>query len=151
MRSCNINITVPIYNITVMSYLAQGRLKSPASRLFYSAVHSGADQRKHQSSALLTFVRGIHRSPVNSPHKGPVTRKMFPIDDVIMIHAIWQAHNWVINNFLLNITDMSSVYISNSPHISGIILGMGSDNDRRSFNVTSSFIGRAHNHNDPCT
>ena len=30
------------------------------------------------------FVRGIHRWPVNSPHKGPVIRKMFPFDDVIM-------------------------------------------------------------------
>ena len=44
----------------------------------------GADQRKHQSSASLAFVKGIHRSPVNCPHKGPVTRKMFPFDDVIM-------------------------------------------------------------------
>ena len=35
------------------------------------------DQRKHQSSASLGFVRGIHGSPVDSPHKGPVTRKMF--------------------------------------------------------------------------
>ena len=39
---------------------------------------------KHQSSASLAFVWGIHRGPVNSPHKGPVTRKMFPFDDVIM-------------------------------------------------------------------
>ena len=31
---------------------------------------------------------GIHRAPVNSPHKWPVTRKMFPFDDVIMIRAI---------------------------------------------------------------
>ena len=51
-----------------------------------SVVCSGADQRKHQSSASLAFVRGIHRSPVNSPHKGPVTRKMFPFDDVIMFN-----------------------------------------------------------------
>ena len=43
-----------------------------------------ANQRKHQSSATLTFVRGIHRRPVNSPHKWPVTWKMFPFDDVIM-------------------------------------------------------------------
>ena len=50
----------------------------------YSAVYSGADQIKHQSSASLAFVRGIHRGPVNSPHKGPVTRKMFAFDDVIM-------------------------------------------------------------------
>ena len=49
-----------------------------------STVYSGADQRKHQSSLSLAFVRGIHRWPVNSPHKGPVTRKMFPFDDVIM-------------------------------------------------------------------
>ena len=52
--------------------------------IVYSNVCSGADQRKHQSSASLAFVRGIHRSPVNSPHKGPVTRKMLPFDDVIM-------------------------------------------------------------------
>ena len=51
----------------------------------YSAVYSGANQRKHQSSASLAFVGGIHRRPVNSPHKLPVTRKMFPFDDVIMI------------------------------------------------------------------
>ena len=37
--------------------------------------YSGADQRKHQSSASLVFVRGIHRWPVNCPHKWPVTRK----------------------------------------------------------------------------
>ena len=40
--------------------------------------------KKHQSSASMAFVRGIHRGPVNSPHKWPVTRKMFPFDDVIM-------------------------------------------------------------------
>ena len=47
-------------------------------------VYSTVCQRKHQSSASLAFVRGIHRWPVNSPHKWPVTRKMFPFDDVIM-------------------------------------------------------------------
>ena len=47
-------------------------------------VYSGADQRKHQSSASLAFVRGIHRWPVNSLHKGPVTQKRIPFDDVIM-------------------------------------------------------------------
>ena len=40
--------------------------------------------RKYQSFASLAFVRGIRRGPVNSPHKRPVTRKMFPFDDVIM-------------------------------------------------------------------
>ena len=55
--------------------------------IVYSSVYSDADQRKHQSSASLAFVRGIHRWPVNSPHKGPVTWKMFPFDDVIIYQA----------------------------------------------------------------
>ena len=49
--------------------------------IVYSTIYSGADQRKHQSSAPL---RGIRRWPVNSSHKWPVTPKMFPFDDVIM-------------------------------------------------------------------
>ena len=53
--------------------------------IVYSTVYSDADQRKHQSTASPAFVRGIHRAPVNSPHKWPVTRKMFPFDDVIML------------------------------------------------------------------
>ena len=52
--------------------------------IVYSTVYSGADQRKHQSFASLAFVRGIHRCPINSPHKGLVTRKRFSFDDVIM-------------------------------------------------------------------
>ena len=49
-----------------------------------SAFCSGAYKKKHQRSASLAFVRGIHRWPVDSPRKGPVTRKIFPFDDVIM-------------------------------------------------------------------
>ena len=52
--------------------------------IVYSTVYSSADQSKHQSSASLAFVWEIHRGPVNFPHKWPVTRKMFPFDDVIM-------------------------------------------------------------------
>ena len=52
--------------------------------IVYSSVYSDADQRKHQSSASLAFMRGIHRGPLNSPHKWPVPRKMFPFDDVII-------------------------------------------------------------------
>ena len=53
--------------------------------IVYTTVYSDADQRKYQSSASLAFVWGIHRRPVNSLHKWPVTRKMFPFDDVIII------------------------------------------------------------------
>ena len=56
--------------------------------IVYSIVYSDADQRKHQSSASLAFVRWIPPGPVNSPHKWPVPRKMFPFDDVIMLEYI---------------------------------------------------------------
>ena len=55
--------------------------------IVYSTVYSGADQSKHKSSASLAFVWGIHRGPVNSPHKWPVTRKKCPFADVIMLHT----------------------------------------------------------------
>ena len=69
------------YNDVIMSAMAS---QITSLTVVYSTVYSGADQRKHQNSASLAFVRGIHRSPVNSPYKTPVTRKMFPFDDVIM-------------------------------------------------------------------
>ena len=56
--------------------------------IVYSTVYSGADQRKHQTSASLAFVRVIHRWSVNCPHKWPVTRKMLPFVDVIMLYPV---------------------------------------------------------------
>ena len=58
--------------------------------IVYSTVYSDANQRKHQSSASLAFVLWTHRGPVNPPHKWPVTRKMFPFDDVVMC-MYWQG------------------------------------------------------------
>ena len=52
--------------------------------IFNSTVYLGADQRNHQGSASQVFVRGIHRWLMNSSHNWPVTRKIFPFDDVIM-------------------------------------------------------------------
>ena len=69
------------YNDVIMGTIAS---QITSLTIVYSTVYSGADQRKHQSSESLAFVRGIHRGPVNSPHKWPVTRKMSPFDDVIM-------------------------------------------------------------------
>ena len=70
----------------------------------YSIVYSDADQRKHQSSASLAFVWGIHRGPVNSPHKGSVTRKMFPFDEsscaVMMIYIYIKSHPLNFHNVL---------------------------------------------------
>ena len=74
-------------NIAHYDDVIMGTIASQITSLtsVYSTVYSGADQSKHQSSASLAFVWGIHRGPVNSPHKWPVTRKMFPFDDVIML------------------------------------------------------------------
>ena len=77
----NFSLTPAHYGDVIMDAIAS-QITSLA--IVYSIVYSDADQRKHQSSASLAFVRGIHRGPVNSPHKWPVTRKMFPFDDVIM-------------------------------------------------------------------
>ena len=60
------------YNDVIMNTMAS---QITSLTIVYSTVYSGADQRKHQSSASLAFVWGIHRS---------VTRKMFSFDDVIM-------------------------------------------------------------------
>ena len=70
-----------LYSDVIMSMMASRII---SLTIVYSIVYSGADQRKHKSFASLAFVRGIHRWPANSPHKGLVTRKMFPFDDVIM-------------------------------------------------------------------
>ena len=54
----------------------------------YSTIYAGADQRKHQSFTSLALVRGIHRRPVNSTHKSPVTQKIFPFDDVCGVSVV---------------------------------------------------------------
>ena len=72
------------YNGVIMGAIAS---QIPSPTIVFSTAYLDTDQRKHQSSASLAFVRGIHRRPMNSPHKWPVTRKMFPFDDVIMVQA----------------------------------------------------------------
>ena len=57
--------------------------------IVFSTICSGADQRKYQRSALLAFVKRIYKWPVDSPHKRPVTRKLFSI--------WWRLHNTMFN------------------------------------------------------
>ena len=78
-------------NFKHYSDVVMGAMASQITSLMivYSTVYT--DQRKHQRSASLVFVRGIHRWPVNSPHKRPVTQKMFPFDDVIMANGMRQG------------------------------------------------------------
>ena len=113
-------LDVPHNNDVIMGAIAS---QMTSLTIVYSTVHSDADHRKHESSASLEFVRGIHRGPVNSPHKWPVTRKMFPFDDVIMPYVAvslllitasyenvqiwnnfgtWRQYNWFLLNLRLN-------------------------------------------------
>ena len=68
------------------TYVTMGVLASQIISIstVFSNVCSCAHQKEHQRSALLAFVREIQRWQVVSSHKAPVTRKMFPFNDVIM-------------------------------------------------------------------
>ena len=81
-NACIYFVTTTVHcNDVIMSPMASQIISLTS---VYSIVYSGTDQRKHQRSVSLASVRGIHRGPVNSTHKMPVTRKMFPFDDVIV-------------------------------------------------------------------
>ena len=84
LNHCYCLVNQKHYNDVIMGARAS---QITSLTIVYSAVYSDADQRKHQSSLSLVFLWG----PVNSPRKWPVTRKMFPFDDVIMA--------WNINKF----------------------------------------------------
>ena len=72
------------YSDVIMSMIAS---QITSLKIVYSTVYSDSDQRKHKSSMSLAFVGGIYWWPVNSPHKGPVTQKMFSVDVVI----VWRS------------------------------------------------------------
>ena len=103
--------------------------------IVYSAVYSGTDQRKHQSSASLAFVRGIHRWPVNSPHKGPVTRKIF-----YLMTSPWfarQQHCAGLHPLYVNVTVIGQLFIL-SPCLRSFVTNV--DNVSMSWNHHGVFI-----------
>ena len=81
---CGLNIH---YSDVIMNPMAS---QITGVSLVCTTVCSGTDQRKHQSSASLAFVSGIHWWPVDSPHKGPVTRIFFSV--------WWRHHDMQQNN-----------------------------------------------------
>ena len=81
ISTCRDLLYIQHYSDVIMSTMVS---QITGVSIAYSTVGSGTIQSKHQSSASLAFVRGLHRWRVNSPHKGPVTRKMSQFDDVIM-------------------------------------------------------------------
>ena len=92
------------YNDVIMGTMAS---QITSLSIVYSTVYTGADQRKHQSSASLAFVWGLHRGSANSPRKWPVTRKMFPFDDVIIYRTVDRYA--VVENMAVPVTLMQFV------------------------------------------
>ena len=94
-RYDNKELTNAFYNDVIMGAIAS---QITTLTIVYPTLYSEADQRKHQSSASLAFVRGIHRGSGTSPHKWLVTRKMLPFDDVIMkivvIVIMWNTNSY---------------------------------------------------------
>ena len=82
------------YGDVIMSTIA---FKITSLTIVYSTIYSDAVQRKHQSSASLAFVRGIHRGPDEFPAQMASKAKMFPFDDVIMTISNQQKHNQILN------------------------------------------------------
>ena len=101
--SCNVALVAVLHltcwNQRAILHYGHVIMSAMASQIT-GTISSGADQRKHQISASLTFVRGIHRWPANSPHKGPVTRKMFPFGDVIMWYSKLRDISTAIINYV---------------------------------------------------
>ena len=99
---CTIAHTIYLYSDVIMAAMA-----SQITRLtvVYSTVYSGADQRNHQSSATLAFVRIIHRWPVNSPHKWPVTRIFFHLmtSSCTMFDVLWFMLWYISNLYILSL------------------------------------------------
>ena len=119
-RQCHFTTGQSVHSLYIpMHYndVTMGAIASQITSLtiVYLTDYSGADKRKHESSASLAFVLGIHRGPVNSPHKWPVTRKMFPFDDVIMENIVdgWRnSHPWcnkICCNWVLNYCGVSVI------------------------------------------
>ena len=107
------------YNDVIMGAMA---FQITSLTIVYSNVYSGADQRKHQSSALLAFVRWIHRWPVNSPHKWPVTREILHL-----MTSSWCPRsstdgrqfipNWRVNWYKYNLRWWQGYYLIVTNHV----------------------------------
>ena len=85
------------------------------------------DQKTHQSSASLAFVREIHRWPTNSPDKEPVTRKMIPFDDVIMCRytcsALMRQRQVLLWKYLEYAGDQTTLFWTNPIPLTNIAIG----------------------------
>ena len=105
--SMHILVTQPQHHSDIIMSAVPSQITSVS--IVYSTVCSGTDQRKHQSSASLAFVRVIHQWPVNSLHKGPVTRKMLLFDDII-VNEMLHYNDVIMSQLVSQITSLTIVY-----------------------------------------
>ena len=122
------------YNDVIMTTVAS---QITSLTVVYSIVYSGADQRKHQSSASRVFVRGFHQDRWIPRTKGPVTRKMVPFDDVIMASGNVKGQNY---HRHLKISSNSRAFVV----FTGSNLDVG---DHEEYNPQQSRFGKWDNHN----
>ena len=120
IKSYGHNISYYHNNDVMMGAVAS---QNTSLAIVYSTVYSDADQRKHQSSASLAFVRGIHRWPVISPHKGPETGNAddVPFDGVITFADITDCIAVVETSRELEITPPTPCFCL---HVRGLGLGL---------------------------
>ena len=123
------------YDDVIMTMLAS---QITSLTVVYSSVYSGVNQRKHQSSASLAFVREIHRGPVNFPHKWLVTRKMFPFDDVIMRGQKHRTHFHVVPPLCITFSQWMAIGCI-GPHGRHARLRVRAELGRRRGNVMARF------------
>ena len=87
----------------------------------YSNVYSDADQKKTSKLRVTGLCVGKSPGPVNSPHKGPVRRKMFPFDDVIMIKENdYELSSWYTMCIRYNMTIITLYYSIQRDNITNI-------------------------------
>ena len=111
--------------------------------IVYLTVYSDADIRKLQSSTSLAFVWGIHRGPVNSPHKWPVTRKMFPFDGVITVSTT-RCFAYCIVYFCPNTLELGCKQFSSKIYTKFCMRQFIETFDLRNINQSDPALGRKH-------
>ena len=136
------NVSFPVINCQPGS--VNGEAKDVRSSLYLpSGVHDDVIKWGH-FPRYWSFVRGINRWPVNSPHKGQWHGAL-----MFSLICTW-TNGWVNNrdagDLRHHCTHLDVIVMGLNSLKPGIILDIGSANERRRYYVTHSVIGRAHTH-----
>ena len=111
--------------------------------LHYNAVIMGARILRIMGAMASQITRGIYRWPVNSPHKGPVRRKIFPFDYVIVWHSLLYASGnvpWCITEDSVIVVVNTLRPIQNGNHFADDILKCISLNKNVWISIKKKFV-----------